>query len=882
MGRHRYPQPEKRRSIMNDHPSPPPKIPKWILTKLAYRVEKYSLLDDLEEEYLTKSSGQGKKASRTWYWIQALRAIPSIMLYALFQSAVMAKNYATIALRNIRKHKVFSLINILGLAIGISLCLFVISLIFFMYGSDHFHEKKDRIYRVISQTITKHAVHERATAPLPLAGELEQIPGIETVVRIKKNFGGAAVYKEKGFLVNGLYADKDFFHVFSFELELGDPKMALVEPYSVVLTKKVAQKFFGNSDPTGKILSIQDVGDFTITAVLKDVSKFNTHMKFECLASMSTLVSLENQKKIYASLTNWKNLNDNYVYFLLDENTSPEAIEELLPGMVEKHYGDGDDEYRYCLQALTKISPGKNLGNNLSTMPIPTEAPLFLSTVALIIMLIACFNYTNLSLAKALSRAKEVGIRKTIGANRFKIFTQFIGESITYALIALVIAFFLYKLLIPLFSQSILSHIQMENLGFGLISSFVLFSLFIGFLAGFIPAVLISKFNPTEVLKDITKTKVFSRINLRRALVVIQFFISFIFIITTIVLFKQIQFQKNIDLGFQTENILNIELQGINYELFKQEVSNYPGISTVSASAFIPCTGTSWLENAKRSDEAEYIDIDFISIDNNFIPNFGLKLIAGKNFPVMAGPDRETFVILNELAVERFGFASPGDAIGKTIIFGKNTQLEVIGVVNNFLSRDTQNPALAMAMRTVSEYFEYANLKITADDVEPVLLFLETKWKELSPYRPFRYRFFEDQLEDYYAGTENAKQGLGFITFLAVLIAFFGLLGMVIYDMEARVKEIGIRKIMGASVGDIIKLTSKSFVFLLLLAAALATPVAWFGNHMILQSIANRIELGFGIFAQGLLIMFALGFLIIFPQTIKAASKNPVDSLRYE
>ena len=867
---------------MNDHHSTPPKIPKWILSNLAYRIEKYSLLDDLEEEFALKSSGQGKTAFRTWYWIQALRAIPSVMLYALFRNAVMAKNYATIALRNIRKHKAFSFINIMGLSIGISLCLFVISLIFFMRGSDRFHDKKDRIYRVISKAISENEIYESATAPMPLSAELEQVPGIETVVRIKRNFGGAAVYKEKGFLVNGLYADEDFFRVFSFELELGDPKTALLEPYSIALTQEVAQKFFGYSNPLGEVLHIQDVGAFTITGVLKEVSKLNTHMKFDCLASVSTLASLENQKKIYASLTNWKNLNDNYVYFLIHENASPKTIEELLPGIVEKHYKNEEDKYQFSLQALTKISPGKNLANNLSTMPIPPEAPLFLCIIALIIMIIACFNYTNLSLAKALSRAKEVGIRKTIGASRNKIFTQFIGESVTYALIALVIAFFLYKLLLPRFFQSILLHVGMETLGLGLIFSFVLFSLIIGFLAGIIPAILISKFNPTDVLKDISKTKVFSRVNLRRALVVTQFFVSFIFIITTIVLFKQINFQKNTDLGFQAENILNVELQGTDYEIFKQEIADYPGISMVSACAFLPATGTQAAQNAKRSDGTESYKLDFMIIDNNFIPNLGLRLVAGRNFPKTTKTEKERFVILNELAVERFRFALPGDAIGQTIIFGDDIQLEVIGVVNNFLSRSTENLAHPLALRVIPEHFGYANLKVITDEQEPTLLFLETKWKELQPYLPFRYAFFEDQLGSYYTGSKNALRGLSFITFLMILIAFFGLLGMVIYDMEARVKEIGIRKVLGASVADIIMVTSKSFVLLLLLATALAIPVAWYTNHMILQSIANRIELGFSIFAQGLLFMFALGFLIIFSQTAKAASRKPVDSLRYE
>jgi putative ABC transport system permease protein len=867
--------------MKNDSPQAP-KLPEWILAKISRRVERHSLLDDLEEEYVKRYLDRGKTFAHVWYWIQTMRAVPTLLVYSLYRGMIMTKNYALIALRNIRKHKIFSFINILGLAIGISLCLFVISLIFFMYGSDRFHEKKDRIYRVISQTIDEHGIHARATAPLPLAAELEQVAGIDTVVRIKKNFEGAAVYKEKGFVVNGLYADKDFFRVFDFPLERGDLDTVLVEPYSVVLSAEVAEKFFRDADPVGKVLSIQDVGEFTITGVMEDVAPFHTHMRFECLASISTLASLENQKKIYASLTNWKNLNDNYVYFLLHEQTSPQEIEDLLPGIVKPHYGDTEEQFRYSLQALTKISPGKNLGNNLSTIPVPAEAPLFLSIIALVIVMIACFNYTNLSLAKALSRAKEVGIRKTIGANRSKITFQFIGESATYALIALVLAFFLYKLLLPHFFQSILIHVDTEPLNLGLILAFILFTLLTGVLAGIIPAIFISKFKPADVLKDITKTKVFSRINLRRSLLVIQFFISFIFIITTIVLFKQLHFQKNIDLGFHPENILNVELQGTDFEVFRQEVAGQAGISTVSASAFIPCTGMSWLERVKLPDSEDYIDLDFISIDSFFISNFGLKIIAGRNFPEAVDPENERHVILNEQAVKRFGFASPVEAIGKTLVFDKSTRLEIIGVVNDFLSQSTQNPAPPMVLRTVPKYFDYANLKIATDDVEQTMLFLETKWKELEPFRPFRHAFFQDQLEEYYASSDQALQGLSFVTFLAILIAFFGLLGMVIYDTEARIKEIGIRKVMGASMWDLIKVTSKSFVFLLLLAAALGVPVAWFANHMLLQSMANRITLGFGIFLQGLSIMFFLGFLIIFSQTIKAASGNPVDSLRYE
>lgn len=867
---------------MKNDPLSPPKIPEWLLTKLSYWIERHSLIDDLEEEYHINLSKRGKTYSQLWYWSQIFRAIPTIVSYSIYRNAVMIKNYALIALRNIRKRKIFSFINITGLAISLSLCLFVVKLTFTLYSSDRFHEKKDRIYRVISQTTGENDVIELATAPLPLMYELEQIPEIETVIRIKKNFGGAAAAMKKILMVQGLYADKDFFHVFSYELEAGNPKTCLSEPYSLVVTKELSQKFFGTRSSIGEILSIQDLGDFKITGVMKDTSKLHSHMRFECLASLSTLNSLEKQKKIIASLENWKNLNDNYVYFLLRENASPNRIEELFPAIVKKHYPDTETEYIYSLQALTKISPGKNLGNFLSTPAVSPQLPLLLSGISLLIMIIACFNYTNLSLAKALSRAKEVGIRKAIGANRFKLITQFIGEAVTYALIAFILALILLKLVIPVFVSQMPLYTGMESQSLGVILFFIMFTVFTGFLAGIIPALYISKFNPAEVLRDITKAKIFSRINLRRALVVFQFFISFVFIITTIVLYKQVRLEKNIDTGFNAENILNVELQNTNYETFKQEISTHPAVSRVSASAFILCTGARWGTRAKTPDASEFFEVDFISIDNDFIENFELELVAGENFPEMTHPENERFVILNEMAVERFGFESPLDSIGQIITFRENKHLEVTGVVKDFLSQSTSSPVNPQVLRIIPEYFEYANLKIRTDDMESTLLFLETKWRELEPFRPFTYSFFEDQLEDYFAEVENVVRSVYFIAFLAILIAFFGLLGMVIYDTEARVKEIGIRKVMGASVIDIILVTSKSFVFLLLLAATLATPVAWLINNMLLQDLSTRIELGFGIFAFGLLMMFALGFITIFSQTIRAAFANPVDSLRYE
>jgi putative ABC transport system permease protein len=861
----------------------PPKIASWALKITNRKKNRDVVLGDFEEFFNEIYEESGAFNAYAWYCKQSLKSIPRFILTTIYWRITMFKNYLKIALRNIVKHKVFSLINITGFAISLSLCLLVVQTIFSLYSSDGFHENKDRIFRIITSVADKDRVSNLATAPLPIAEELKVFPEIETVLRIKKNFGGYAVYQEKKFPVQGYYTDKEFFKVFSFELESGDPGSALSSPYSVVLTKDLALKFFGSRNPLGKNLSFKDLGDFKITGVMKDASHLKSHLRFECLASASTLISLEKQKKLYASLGNWKNINDNYVYFLLRDNASAARIEKSLSGIVKKHYPDKERTYAFRVQALTGISPGLNLGNFLSPA-VPVEVPYIFSCIAFVILLIACFNYTNLSLAKALSRAKEVGVRKVIGANRPKIFAQFIGEAVVIAFIALVFAILFLEFLEPFFyslNYDFRLVFGMETRGIGLILVFLLFTVFSGVLAGFLPAISLSKF-PALVLKDNTKIKLFSRLTLRKVLVVFQFFISFIFIITTIVLYSQLRFESNLPPGFNPGNILNVELQEVDYDKFRQEVSDYHNISAVSASSFVPGSGTRWITTAKIPNVSEKIKIDYLSVDEYFIENLQLEMTAGRNFPPDKRPGNEKFVVLNEKAVEYFGFGTPVQAIGKYITFEKDNNLEVIGVVKNFIADRASTPIRPLALRVQPQDFQFANLKFNQSDIAGTIQFLKEKWKELEPIRAFKYQFYEDQLKENVSIPKALLKGIGFITFLTILVAFFGLLGMVIYDTEARVKEIGIRKIMGGSLFDITLVISKGFIYLLVVAAILAVPVAWLINNMFLQSISQRISLGFGIFAMGISIMCAIGFIVIFSQTIRAAKRNPVEMLRYE
>jgi putative ABC transport system permease protein len=860
----------------------PPRFLEWILARLSLKLERDALVDDLAEEFAETSQRRGRAFTALWYGWQVLRAVPATLVYSIFRSLVMAKNYGVIALRNLRRNKVFSFLNISGLAIGLCLCLIVVRLVIAMYASDRFHENRDLIYRVIGTEVAEGRTFDLAVCPMPMAYELEQMPGVESIVRVKKNFGGPTVVGEKKFMTRGYYADAEFFRMFSYALEAGDPDVALAEPYSVVLTKKLALKLFGSRDPLGEMVGFKDFGEFKVTGVMEDTSRLRSHMEFECLASVATLESLESQGKVKPSLRNWKGLNDNYLYLMLQPSARPKAVGALLPGIAEKHYPIDGLEFTFKLQALTEISPGRNLVNALGPTTSPEE-PFFLSLIAFVIILIACFNYTNLSLAKALSRAKEVGIRKVIGANRLKLFTQFIGEAVTYALISLGFAFLLVELVAPLLYSELRLYFDVEGQGLILAAALLVVAVVTGILAGFLPALYLSKFDPALVLKDITKVRLFSRMTLRKALVVTQFFISFFFVFTTVVLFRQVRFERDADMGFNPENILNVELQKVDYENFRQEILGQAAITSVSASAFLPNSGTRWPSRVKLDGIPEPFEVDLVPADENFIPDLEIEIVAGRNFSENARLQQEKYVILNETAARIFGFEFPADALGQVVEFDEEVSLEVIGVVEDFVSHLVSAPLRPLAVRMIPKHYRFANLKLATSDRESVVAFLEEKWKGLEPFRPLAYAFFTDRLNDAFTQSREILQTVSIVAFMTIFIAFFGLLGMVIYDTDARIKEIGIRKVMGASSFALVGLISKRFIYLLAFAAALASPLAWFvNNNLFLQNMAHRITLGFDIFLVGLGAMFVLGLLIIFSQTIRAAHRNPVESLRYE
>lgn len=770
----------------------------------------------------------------------------------------------------------------MGLAISLSLCLLVIQVIFSMHSSDRFHRKKDRIYRVITTQVEKNRTWDLATAPLPLAEELKYFPEVEKIIRVKKGIGGNVSFRGKTLLASGYFVDKEFFDVFSFELEQGDPDTALVQPKSLVLSKQAAEKFFGSQNPIDETITINKYGDFRVTGILKDYSRENSHFQYEFLGSMSSLPSLESQNIVSPSMNNWKNLNVSYVYLLLRKGSETKRIIENFSSIIKKNYGESETQYSFHLQPLTKISPGQPLANDLS-IPVPPITTLIFSSIALIILFIACFNYTNLSLAKSLSRAKEIGIRKVVGAKRLNVFTQFLGEAIIVSLIALVIAFCLRQFLLIGFKNTLGRYMELnyqESLKIYL--AFVLFTILTGFFAGTFPALYLSKFNPVQILKDIAKVKVFSRINLRRTLLSIQFCISFILIITTIVLFKQINFQKKLDPGFQTQNILNVELGEVKYELYRQEIVSFYGIQNISASSLIPNTGVTWPIEINRPNLPETIQADALWVDENFLDLLEIDMIAGQNFSKKAGTAGKKHAVLNETAVKRLGFNSPVEALGQSINLGNKEHSKIIGVVKDFIYQHSANQIGALLLKIEPDFFRYTNIKVNPLSLEQTKIYIEEKWSKLDPFHPFQCHLYDDQIEAYYAGSENLLKGIGFISFLAIFISVFGLMGMVIHEAETKTKEIGIRKIIGASRKNIILVLSKGFLRILIASALAAAPIAWIINTLILSGFAYRIILGLGPFVLGYGLVFSIGLLIIFTQAVKTSNRDPVGALRYE
>ncbi len=808
----------------------------------------------------------------------------------------MFTSYFKIALRNIWRNKAFSFINLAGLSVSMSLGMLIIMLVKDQHTFDTFHRDGERIYRVDTRVIkTGGATLEFASAPLPLGDAIkDHYTFAENVVGVHRYFNGEARHGNVAVPMNGLLVDPSFLDVFNFPLEKGNPATALSEPNGLILTSQAAEKLFGKTDPIGKAITISGNGDFMVTGVLK-VFESKTHFEFEMLGSSKALASIEKLREpktvFESSVSNWNNYFTNYIYIKLKEGEHPADVEHALAEISKKYYTGlklaepGDKGYIFYLQPLSEITPGPDLVGQMGA-GMPKFVLIFLGLLAGVILLMSLFNFTSLTIAKSLTRAREIGIRKVMGAQRFQVFYQFVGESVLFSLIALVISYLLLQALKSGYMQLPLSaHFTLDmREDIYLYFIFVLFATGVGIIAGVLPAMYLSAFNPASVLKDTVTLKVYSRLTFRKILMVAQFTLSIIFVIVVLVIYSQIDFMLKADYGFDQKNNLNINLQGIPFEKISSEINSIPGIEQAGGVSHPVGTYNSRSDNYKRNKNDESFSMNDLVVDRSFVDMIKLNFSAGQNFDATDQQGNEKHILLNEKALKQFGFTDAASAIGQTIYMNDSILLSVKGVVKDFHFRPLDAQIEPLALRCNLSQLNYLTLKINPAQKEHVIAAVNNIWKKFDPNTRLSFSMMEEDIRNAYreSGMQDFLMILGYITFLAITLACLGMLGMAMYATRTRIKEVGVRKVLGASVWNVVILLSKSFMALIGIAVLVGTPISFIIGNLFLNTFATRIEISPMILLAGIMIIAALGLLTISSQTIKAAISNPVNSLRTE
>jgi len=804
----------------------------------------------------------------------------------------MFKNYLKIALRNIRKQKGFTAINIGGLAISMACCILISLYVHFELSYDRYHEHAGSIFRIALDYKSEDQSFQTPILAASMGPVLkEEFPEIEEMVRLFTyswketalvTIGEKQFYEGRFFL-----ADSNFFKAFSCKFLKGNPQVALESPNSIVLTEETAKRYFGEDDPIGKSLSIANLGkaDYQVLGVVENVPS-NSHLKFDLLAP------LESGENLY-----WKNFtqgwrgNSFYTYVRLSTQTKPSEFEAKLPILVDKYLKRDKGSYRLYLQSLTKIhlhshmgsdelEPGNNMGNLY-----------FFILIALFILSLACINYINLATARSSKRAKEVGLRKVVGANKKQLIRQFLGESMLFSFLAFPVALLLAEVLLPTFNRIVsreLSMISLNNLWVLVVLLGV--ALGVGAVSGSYPAFLLSSYQPVRIIRGFSYASS-SKSLTRNILVVIQFAISIAFIFVTVITKQQLSFIQEKNVGFNKEHVVVVPIKDYestqNYPILKNELLENPDILYVTASRQLPSLiQFKQLVELEGRISNEEIQMDWNGVDFDFLETYGMELVEGRSFDRNRTTDAISAYILNETAVKSLGWTS---ALGKKFQLSNQGLAraefkpgEIIGVVKDFhfQSFHSNIEPLVLKIRPIGVNFVSARIK--ADNVSGVLSFIKSRWEKINPTRPFEYFFFDDHFNSMHRTEANLQNIFRYSSILAIFIASLGVFGLVSFKVEQRTKEIGIRKILGASASKIILLLSGDFVRLVLIANVIAWPVSYFVMNRWLQDYAYRIGIGWQAFVISAILALAVALLTVSYQSIKAAVANPAKALRHE
>ncbi len=768
------------------------------------------------------------------------------------------------------KNKGYTFINILGLAVGLSAVILLLLLIQFEISFDKFHDKADRIFQIYrsgegySRFVT--------LTPAPLAPAMEKdFPEVLVATRFRPTSNVHISYDRKNFFEKGfVFADPSMFKMFSFELLKGDPNTSLIEPYSVIISESMVEKYFNDEEPIGKTISYRETYNFKVTGVLKNIPQ-NSNFDIDFIAPFTTLQKMDS----FYNLSNWL-ANSHFTYVLLRENTSTKNLENKFPEFLRSYLEKEEaSKVQLSFMPLTKI--------HLQSDRI--KLIYIITSVAFLILLIACMNYINLATARAAQRMREIGIRKAIGANKSQLIKQFLGESIIHTLFAFLLAICLVSILILSFNSFVerdLNFNLLENRQF--LAWLVVLITGVGLFAGGYPAFTISAFKPSSILMKkftVAKDSVF-----RNILVIVQFSISVILIVAFLIINQQMNFIRNRDLGFQKNQVVVVDIRDNkirqNMDAIQNVLKTNPNIVTVAPSRFLPNeTGASTLADwsGKLADKKQEIYVNFVDYD--FVELYGIDIIEGRNFSTEFPSDASGAFLLNESAVKAIGWKSP---IGKELThFVSEKTGQVIGVVKDFhmLSLHHNIEPLCLDLDN-SRANTYLSIKIKGNNIPDTISHIRETLAKFSPQYPFKYNFFDEIFDSQYQLELKTEKIFSLFAVLAIFIACLGLFGLASFSSIQRTKEIGIRKVLGASISGVVILLSKQFCKWVLIANIVALPIAYFSMNRWLQNFAYRTNIGISTFVLAMVIAFAVALITVSYQSVKAALANPVESLRYE
>jgi putative ABC transport system permease protein len=880
---------------MNNPRSGSSRFTHFLLGLIADEHMRETIIEDMEESFACNEERKGPFLSGMTWLCKLLLIMMTFVLKSLLWRTIMFKNYMKITLRNMRRHKGYSFINIAGLVLGFTIVLFITIYIRYELSYDRFHENADSIYRVIQKNEEARSGSRwwNATPGLLKSKLIDECPDVKNAARLCLwrgiiNLRGLFSSGKVSDFETAIYmVDPEFLEIFSFPFVAGDPKTALNDPFSILLTRKMAEKYFGSEDPVGKVLNADRTYDYKITGVLENVPA-NSHVHFDFLISFSTIYSFPEGKEGHVEA--WG--HHNYITYLqLTEDADPKKAQARMSDIIKSY------KERYANKFFLNPVTGIHLHSNIN-LDLEANSDIriiyLMSAIAFFILLIACFNYMNLSTARSALRCKEVGIRKVVGASRRHLIHQFTGESLFLACLALVVSLLFVKLFLPSFSRFMDRdfHLSLFFKDPVIIISTLAITLIVGLVAGSYPSLFLSGFRPADVLKRVFQSDSRKPYRIRNFLVVFQFTISIGLIICTFIIHSQLNYIKKKDLGFRKDHIVAIRMQDQrlrqNYEPLLEAFKQNSKILDVTVSDDLPhgIVGGGSCEWEGKEPDVTYPSFYNAFVGYNFLDFYAIELADGRNFSKLHLTDEKAYIV-NETAVKAMGMENP---VGKRFKDWKGWGT-IIGVVKDFhfasLRQEVKPVVLSLIYKGDEDYLNkyatvnYFSLRIGSEDVQGTLKLIETTYKKFTDY-PFSFSFLDERIDRMYRSEQ--KLGQSFITFsmMALFIACLGLFGLASFMAEQKTKEIGIRRILGASIPGVVVLQIRAFFKWLILSSLISCPAAYIIMNRWLQDFAYRADIRVWFFAAAPLIAAMIALFTVSFQSVKAAAANPVDSLRYE